>query len=137
MSRDDPKAVVLRYIEAVWNRGDPGALEALTTPGFTYRIGGQPGRDRAGMQQFLTLTRTAFPDWEVRVAHILGEGDAVAVRWHGEVTHLGAFHTVEPTGKRIAVSGINVYRVEDGKVAEEWEQTDSLGMLRQLEALTT
>jgi predicted ester cyclase len=59
----------------------------------------------------------------------------VAVRWRGEATHLGAFQGLPPTGRRITVNGINLYRVHAGKVVEEWEQTDSLGMLRQLGAL--
>jgi steroid delta-isomerase-like uncharacterized protein len=134
MSHDDAKTLVQEYIEAVWNRGDMAALAALTTPGFLYHLGGQPGRDRSGMQQFLDTTLTAFPDWKVEVGQIIAEGNLVAVHWHGRVTHQGAFHTLPPTGRSIAVSGINFYRIEGGKVAEEWEQTDSLGMLRQLGA---
>jgi predicted ester cyclase len=45
------------------------------------------------------------------------------------------FHGVPPTGKRITVSGINVYEIVDGKIAREWEEMDALGMLQQLRVL--
>ena len=124
--------LVLRYIEAVWNRGDLIALDELTAPEFTYRLGNQPSRDLAETRDFLATTRLAFPDWEVRPLQVISEGAQVVVRWQGEVTHLGPFHGLKATGRRITVCGINIYRVENGKVAEEFELMDSLGMMRQL-----
>jgi steroid delta-isomerase-like uncharacterized protein len=131
----DAKTLVLRYVETVWNRGDLTALDDLTTPTFTYHLAGRPGLDRAGMGQFLAGTRVAFPDWRVQVKEVIAEDGAVAVRWEAEATHRGPFHGVPPTGRTIRVSGINFYRLEDGKVASEWEQMDSLGMLQQLGVL--
>ncbi len=131
----DVKDLVRRYIDGVWNQGDPAALAALTTESFAYRLGGQPPLDRAAMQAFVGMTRAAFPDWRVEIAEMIAEPHAVAVRWEGEVTHAGPFRGIPPTGRRIAVSGINVYRIRDGRIDTEWEQTDSLGMLRQLGVL--
>jgi len=131
------KDIVAKYIEEVWNRGNLGSLADMTTADFTYHLGGQPPRDREGMEQFLAATRTAFPDWRVEIESIVGEGELVAARWRGEVTHLGPFHGLPATGRKISVTGINFYRLDGGKVAQEWEETDSLGMLRQLGMLQT
>lgn len=128
----EAKDLVRTYIEKVWNSGTAEALVNLTTVDFTYHLGGQPSRDRAGLKQFVEETRTAFPDWRVQIESIVSEGQIVAARWRGEVTHLGPFHGVPATGRTISVTGINFYRLEDGKIAQEWEETDSLGMLRQL-----
>lgn len=137
MNEENCKALVARYITEVWNAVDPAAaLDALTTPDFRYVIGGQPGRDRAGMLAFLTTMRTAFPDWRVRIVEAIADGAAVAIRWDGEVTHGGDFHGIAPTGRRIQVSGINVYHLVGERISAEWEQTDSLGMLRQLGAMS-
>lgn len=124
--------IVKRYIDSVWNRGDISALRQLTTPGFRYFLGGQPGRSVSEMAEFLSLTRTAFPDWRVVISTIIAEGEHVAVRWSGRVTHEGEFHGIPATGRQIDVSGINVYQIEGGKIAAEWEQMDSIGLLRQL-----
>jgi steroid delta-isomerase-like uncharacterized protein len=126
--------VVLEYIEAVWNQGDTEALEKLTAPGFAYHLGGQPGRDCAAMRDFLSLIRIAFPDWRVEVSAMVTEGHTAAVRWEGTVTHEGEFRGIPPTGKRIRVSGINMYELADGRIVREWEQMDSIGMLQQLGA---
>jgi len=135
MSTDTAKTLVTTYIEDVWNRADAQALEQLTTTSFTYTLGGQPPRDRTAMLAFLQGVHAAFPDWRVQIDDIVAEDSSVAVRWSGQVTHEGPFHGIPPTGKHIAVSGINLYRIEDGRIAQEWEQMDSLGMLAQLGVL--
>jgi steroid delta-isomerase-like uncharacterized protein len=126
------KALVHQYLETVWNQADLTALNNLTTATYTYRLGAQPKRDRAGMRQFIEMTHTAFPDCRIQIIDLIAEGDRVAVRWEGQVTHQGNFHGIPPTGKQVTVGGINIYRIVEGKVATEWEQTDSLGLLQQL-----
>src|SRR5450631_3667921 len=123
MSAEGDKALVLDYVERIWNRGDIAALDELTTPTFLYQLGGQPGRDHAEMRQLITMLHTAFPDWRVQVVEIIAEESTVVIRWEGKVTHLGAFLGIPATGKQIVVNGINLYHVIDGKVAAEWEQT--------------
>ena len=132
MTDNEAAELVKDYIDAVWNRGDLEALHVHTTAGFRYFLGGQPGRGHSGMEELLSRTRAAFPDWRVVIETIISDGGHVAARWSGTVTHQGEFHGIPATGKRIDVSGINIYRIEGGKIAAEWEQMDSVGMLRQL-----
>lgn len=129
------ESLVRGYIERVWNQGDATALGELTAPGFKYNLGGQPARDRSGFEEFLAAMRQAFPDWRVQIDQVVVGTEAVAVRWHGQVTHEGSFRGIAPTGRTIRVVGINVYTIEDGLIATEWEQTDSLGMLQQIGVL--
>lgn len=131
----EAKDLVERYIEHVWNRGEPDALDELTTPGFTYRLGGQPPREVAAMKGFLAELREAFPDWTVQIETIIGEGDVVAVRWTGSATHAGVFRGIPATGRSVVVGGMNFYLLSQGRIALEWEQMDSLGLLAQLGVL--
>lgn len=135
MNADLAAGIVREYIERVWNGCDLQALEGLTTPDFAYRLGGQPPLDLAAFRAFLAATHAAFPDWRVTVADLVASSDAVAVRWEGVVTHGGAFRGIAPTGRRVRVSGINLYRLTGGRISAEWEQMDSLGLLRQIGAL--
>lgn len=135
MLTTDLKALIQQYVDQVWNLGNLAALNGLTTSTYTYHLGGQPGRNRAGMQQFIGMIHAAFPDWRVQIMDLVAEGNMVAIRWQGQVTHQGIFQGIPPTGKQIMVSGINIYHVTDGKIATEWEQTDTLGMLQQLGVL--
>ena len=132
MSRDDAKELISKYIEEVWNNADFAALSNLTTTGYTYYLGDQPPRDKAALRQFLQAVHVAFPDWRVQIQAVVTEGNTVAVQWKGNVTHDGVFHGIPPTGKRISVCGINIYQIEEGKIAKEWEQMDTLGMLQQM-----
>lgn len=129
------KNIIKEYVELVWNRCDLDSLNRLTTADFKYHLGQQPPRDRDGLHAFLESTHEAFPDWRVQILEIIAEDQTVAIRWKGKVTHQGQFHGIAPTGRTIQVNGINVYRIEGDLIAEEWEQTDSLGMLRQIGAL--
>jgi steroid delta-isomerase-like uncharacterized protein len=135
MTPEAAKTLVSDYIERVWNNADLAALEDLCAPSFTYRLGGQPPRDRPAMEKFLEAVHVAFPDWRVEIRRLVAEGDTVVAQWQGRVTHEGVFQGIPPTGKRVSVSGVNVYTIEDGKIGREWEQMDSLGLLQQLGAL--
>jgi len=132
VKEDGVRALVERYIESVWNRGDATALESLTVPSFEYRLGGQPVRDRAAMAEFVKAVRGAFPDWRVTTVDFMADEHGAAVRWEGEVTHAGPFRGIAATGRRIEVSGINLYRVSGGRIVAEWEQMDTVGMLVQM-----
>ena len=126
------RSLVATYIDRVWNAGDLAALDELTTPSFRYTLGGQPSINLEGMAQFLKLVRGGFPDWHVEIVALLCEGSLVAARWQGHATHQGEFRGLAATGRRIAVCGMNFYEIADDKIAAEWEQMDSLGMLQQL-----
>jgi len=129
---EDMKALVAKYVESVWNNTDVSSLDDLTHETFSYHLGGQPPRSREQMKQFLGAVHTAFPDWRVEIRAIITEGNDVAVRWDGHATHLGEFQGISPTGKKVSVCGINMYMIEEGRIAQEWEQMDTMGMLMQL-----
>ncbi len=136
MSTENNKTIVIDYVERIWNRGDIAALDELTTSTFLYQFAGQPGRDHTAMRQLVTMLHTAFPDWRVQIVEIVAEANTVVIRWEANVTHRGAFLGIPATGKQIAVDGINIYHVVDGKVAAEWEQMHTLGILQQMGVVT-
>jgi predicted ester cyclase len=61
----------------------------------------------------------------------------VVSRWTGRGTHQAELMGIAPTGKRVTVSSINISRLANGKVVEEWSNWDTLGMLQQLGAVLT
>jgi predicted ester cyclase len=79
--------------------------------------------------------RAAFPDARITVEQQLAEGDLVATRWSGRGTHDGELMGVSPTGKQVTVSGLTISRLEGGKIVEEFQNWDTLGMLQQLGAV--
>jgi predicted ester cyclase len=69
------------------------------------------------------------------VAEMIAEGDRVMVRWTSHGTHRGELFGVPPTNKQVIYSGINIFRIADGKIAEIWDIVDSLWLWQQLGVL--
>lgn len=68
---------------------------------------------------------------------MLAEGDKVAVRYTGSGTHQGDFAGIPASGKRVTIKGIDMFRMADGKITEEWLNFDQLSMLQQMGAIPT
>jgi predicted ester cyclase len=75
---------------------------------------------------------SAFPDWRGQILDLFAEGDRVVNRWTGQGTHTMPLMGIPPTGKHVTLEGITIFRVENGKVVEEWSQADQLVLMRQL-----
>jgi predicted ester cyclase len=65
---------------------------------------------------------------------VIAEDEVVAARWTASGTHLGAWGAIEPTGRSATFSGVNIFRFENGKVAEIWNHRDDLGLMEQVGA---
>jgi predicted ester cyclase len=87
-----------------------------------------------GQKRITADFRAAFPDLRFEVEIMLAEDEFVVARWTATGTHSGRWGTIEPTGRRGTFSGVNIFRFEDGKVAEIWNHRDDLGLLEQLGA---
>jgi len=133
MSTEANKTVVRRISEEVVLQGKKDVIDELLAPNFVYHgPGGFPDMGRDGFVQFFDGWRAAFPDATITFEDFVAEGDKVAVRYTTRATHKGEFNGIPATGKRVTVQGLFIRRVEDGKVAEEWDFTDLLGMMKQL-----
>jgi steroid delta-isomerase-like uncharacterized protein len=137
VSLAENKALVRRYWDEVVNPGNLDLIDALFAPDYVLHTpdGDVPGRD--GIRQQLTAFRAAFPDLRAEVADEVAEGDKV-VQWVlARGTHRGELFGVPPTGKSVTITGIVISRVAAGKIAEEWEVLDLLGVLQQIGAVPT
>ncbi len=81
--------------------------------------------------------RKAFPDLNITVDKQVAERDLVAVRWTARGTNTGTGNGIPATGRAVQVTGTTLFRMADGKIAEEWTCADSLGLRRQLGMLAT
>ena len=77
-------------------------------------------------------SRTAFPDFQVRIDQQVAERDLVVTRCTARRTHLGPFLGRPATARPVEVTAIHTHRIADGKLIEHWEQFDTLGLLQQL-----
>jgi predicted ester cyclase len=76
----------------------------------------------------------AFPDLHATEQDMVAEGDLVAVRFVVEATHKGDLLGIPPTGRRVRWDAVDVYRIVNGKVVEEWASDDMAAILHQVGA---
>ena len=80
----------------------------------------------------ITMCTTAFPDLQMTIDDLIGEGDIVACRFTTTGTHQGEFMGIPPTGKRISISDYSFNRLEDKKQVETWGLSDWTTAMQQL-----
>jgi steroid delta-isomerase-like uncharacterized protein len=126
-------ANVRRLFEETWNTGNMAAADEMLDPNYVDHstLATQaPGIE--GFKGRIAGLRKTFPDSRFTIEDIFADGDRVAFRWTITGTDTGGFMGRPPTGKSVVVTGINIERIADGKVAEHWSSPDNLGMMRQL-----
>ncbi len=132
---DDSLAAVARIWNDVWNRGDVSASAEIFTKNY---LGHLPSFTIHGPDEFnglVSVYRTAFPDVHLSVEDVFRVGDRVTVRWISRGTHMADMMGTPASYNKINVSGISIFRMENGKVAEEWENFDGLGMMQTIGAI--
>jgi steroid delta-isomerase-like uncharacterized protein len=118
----------------LWQGADLNLCEVIHAADFVDRSATTRGRDRAAFRAGIAELRTAFPDFHARIDDLLIEAGAkeVTIRWSAMGTHRGEFLGVAGTGRTFRISGIEILRVQGGKIVERWGEWDGLGLLGQL-----
>ena len=125
MSVKENKALVRRAQGVLWNHtGNLDAAEELFAPDHVEDA-----------KQEAANVRRGFPDLESTIEDLIAERDKVVAHWRAQATHRGEYMGIPPTGNRVNFTGISIYRIEGGKIAESWGVSDLLGMMQQLGAV--
>jgi steroid delta-isomerase-like uncharacterized protein len=129
-------ATIDRWFAEGINQGNLDSLGDLFTRDVTAHepFGEFHGIDE-GPKRSVEALRSAFPDFHITVEERVADGDRVAVRWSATGTHDGDFMGIPPTGKKISLNAIYIYRFENARIAEVWASPDALGLLQQLGAI--
>jgi steroid delta-isomerase-like uncharacterized protein len=131
MSGEENKALARRYFRQVVNQVDRAAAAQLVAPDLVFHspYTPEPTRDRDSFLGMLAAVHTALPDFNLVEHALIAEGDLVAGRWTVYGTHMGQLGPFAPTGKKLEISGLSIYRIADGKVVEGWVQDDTMALL--------
>lgn len=132
MTEEANKELVQSYLKA-FNDRDGDALS-----GYLAEDVVQHGihAELEGYEEIVDLLNdhfAAFPDYSGSTEAIVAEDDLVVVRYQADGTHTGKYRNVDPTGLHAEWTGMAIYRVEDGEIAEVWLEEDRLGLFEQLE----
>jgi steroid delta-isomerase-like uncharacterized protein len=132
---EENKALVRRYFEEVWDKGNLDLIDELFTTNFVrYGPTGTEGEVRGleGFKGLVSMYRSALPDLQVPIEDLIAEGDRVVSRFTARGTHQGELMGNAPTDNQVSVTGILIDRVSGGKIEEEWVDYDTLHLLQQI-----
>ena len=131
------KALVRRFFDEVFNRQSRAAAAEILSEDFVAHHPAFPDglRGPEAIMEMTAMFRAGFPDLQYRIERLVAEDDLVVARWSARATHRGPFMGVPPTGKTISVTGMDMFRVAEGRCAETWVNSDFLGLLQQIGAV--
>ena len=130
---EESKAIVGRFVEEAFNRGNLDVADEVYASGFaSHEPAGPVERGPDYVKGFVRACRDAFPEGRTTVEAVISESDRVAYRWSFRGTHEGELMGIPPTGERVTITGITIDRLSGSKIEEESNIFDQLGLLRQL-----
>jgi steroid delta-isomerase-like uncharacterized protein len=134
MTPEANKALIRRHFAEIWNQRRLDTADELVDPAYLsyFPVPGQPS-GIAGFKYAVQMLHQGFPDLVITVEDLIAEGDKVAARLTARGTHQGAFRGIPPTGREVIWTGIRVFRIANGKIAEHWANWDDLSLIQQLQ----
>lgn len=134
MSIEQNTAVVRRWSEELWSRGDLAVADAIVAAEYVRHDPGDPfpARGPDDVKCLVCNLRDMLPDLRIQVEDVIAAGDKVVTRYTATATDSVGFMGRPPTGKAIRASAIQIFRLQGGQIVESWAVRDDLGTLRQL-----
>ena len=150
MSTEENKAIVRRFYEELWNKGNVAAVDELLAPNILLHfdapsdvpVSAEMQLSLEGIKQVVSEFRSTFPDLHYTIDLLVAEGDLVVSRVTAHGTHTGEYRGLTykgmpPTGKQVTWTETHIYRLAAGKIVEYWSNEDDVGRLQQVGALPT
>jgi predicted ester cyclase len=134
MSVEENKELVRRWMAEI-DKADPAIVAQYIADDYLdHNPPPYPGlpAGREGVRRAFEIALTVWSDYRHEIHRQIGEGDLVVTHITGHGRHTGEMFGIPATGKEVQMSGISIYRVADGKLAEHWAQFDAFGLFVQL-----
>ena len=132
MSTEENKNLVRRMFDEAFNQGNTSLIHELIASDYVdHSPIPAPAPGPEGFGKRTMSLRNAFVE-EALFGVFLAENDLVAFTWAFQGIHRGTFAGIAATGKEVSLSGINVERLENGKIVEHWSHFDLAGLLKQM-----
>ncbi len=119
MTVESNVSLVRRLVDEGWNQGKLEVLDELVAED-AVPVPDSPTSGRQSWKDEITFFRSAFPDLRIDIDDLFGAEDKVVLRWSATGTDTGGFMERPPTGRRVTSTGVNIYRIADGRMVEHW-----------------
>jgi steroid delta-isomerase-like uncharacterized protein len=125
-------AELIRWAFDMLNQHTVEPLRQFWTEDTVERFPDRTCRGADEIAAYFEDTFAALPDFHIEILALAAQDDDVFVQWRITGTHEGTLLGIEPTGKRIALDGMDHFVVRDGKVVSNFVVSDQLDYARQV-----
>lgn len=130
--QEENKALVRSFFSLGPSQGNIKAAIELLGEDFALHVPLPCSSGKNGMIEVISACRAAFQHLDVTVEDLIAEDDRVAARFTARGLHSGSFMGLPPTGKSVTMTGIEIFRIEGGRIVELWGEANLLGLMAQL-----
>jgi steroid delta-isomerase-like uncharacterized protein len=124
-----------RVFQEIYGEGKINLVDQLYADDFVDDSpGGGKGRDL--IKTAVIGFHKAFPDLRIEIEDAFSVDDKVVLRYTAHGTQTGTYYEIPPSGKAVAVRGITIFQISNGRVKTEWTEYDRLGVMRQVGAIS-
>jgi predicted ester cyclase len=131
-AQEPQRTLALRYFNDMWNPMNASVADEIIARDVTGHVGSATLHHIDALKDRISVIGKVYETSHFTVEAIVVEKDTVAVRWTQRAKHSGMFLGPETRGKEVTVSGMHLFRIANGKIAEIWVNADDLGELQQL-----
>ena len=135
---DENKKLIETYFYRIWNNGELDLLDTIIDEQYiNHSPGGQhtPPPGATGLRPIIAAMRKGFPDLHYTINDLVITENCIVARVFMTATLLGELWGMQPNGKKIEVTKINIEYIKNGKIIEHWRLTDELTMMKQLQQI--
>lgn len=135
MSVEQNKAIVRRYWYDLWNEKRGNVIDEIASDALVLHFPKGQAHQPPSLKKWFETALIAFPNVHFTLHDEIAEGDKVVSRWSYVATNTGEFLGRPATHRQVTDQGIDIFRIENGKIVEMWVAQDSLGLLHELGVL--
>lgn len=131
---EEIKKIARKLMEDAWNNGSIEVVDQVLSPKCRFHDPAFPSLT-GGIEAYrkhIQTCRAAFPDLKFTIDDTIAENNEVVFHWTVRGTHRGDFLGMPPTGKKAAVSGTSIHRLEKNMIVEIWSDWNVLTLMEQL-----
>lgn len=130
----DNKQIARRFMDECWNQGKLESIRELMSESCRHHDPVFPSlaSGAENIKRHIATCRSGFPDLKFTIDDTVAERNEVVHHWTAQGTHKGQFLGMQPTNKQATVTGTSIFRIENGKISEQWSDWNLMSMMEQL-----
>ena len=126
------KALVRRFIREVWGQGNLDLVDELVATDHVHHLSRRDVRGPDGVMELVKWFRAFLPDLTIDIHNIIGEGNTVVAYFTFHGTDKGGYGGRPASQKQVAYQGIDIFRLDRGRIVERWGIVDTASLLQQI-----